>query len=330
MKVFMLVFCISLLLFSFESLGGDGKRHVAIIVETLVNDPGPLGNADRTDAGFVTKFEKLFPDSEILLVRAGSNAEVIEKLKASVSASNTIIDGLIVNSHGESFAIDYDFGTGSVDVKQSNISNKYDKFFVNLLSSEDVVDVFSPIVGKFSDNAKIIFLSCNTIKIGNEKEKLLIMKQIAKNFGMNDGYIYMNSQVQIDAFSRLATQPVQEQGSIGLCAFQGVNQILAPVMYPLAVIADHTNANHGYTLKVEDGKRYALYRDDRFNQMNKPGLGNKENKLPVVCYEEGVTDKASYLSDNKQKNIHSESSEVATPHSTTSASPANTHVKNVP
>jgi len=260
-----------LLSFAVPTGAGATEKPWLIVIDVHETDKRP-GNLDLNDGQAVAKLEKLFPGHPVALIRGNSNAEVRGRLKG-FGSGNTKIGALYVMSHGSNQNLtlsrkdqkNYSPRNAALVNKKfvPVIVNEREDFYVELNDPASFNKVFEPIVGRFSDGAKILFTGCNTIEHGSPEEKLQVMKKVAKNFGLTNGTIYMN-ETQGALLTRSAfQQPFYEQNTLGEKTLTLLMQAFPWATVPALAVLEN-RSNRGYTLTVK-GPEARLDKDTFFN-----------------------------------------------------------------
>lgn len=291
-KLFVLMIFISI---AQAVLAATTSRYF-IILNTHPKDLRGHANLDLDEGQIIAELEKQYPKTNFVTIRSGDNNEIREKLK-SYSDSSVTLDGLYIMSHGSSkkhlekaskkssTLVTADERMEENKFFYSQISSEDGRFKVNLASSSSVNKVFMPIIGKFTSGAKIIINGCQTIESGSERQKLIRMKQIADNFKLSDGSLYMNKTYGINAVSGILGQPFYEQsGAIDKLTTMAT-QAIWPITLPVYWIIDKFVANQGYLLRVRDSEA-SLSKDHQFNAArNKRSLGEQQGEFMTLEFE---------------------------------------------
>jgi hypothetical protein len=262
--------------------------RVFIFINATEQDQKAHGNPTIDEQQIGDILSKQFPQSKMVVIRANSNDEVKEKLNSKIGPG-TAVDGLYIMSHGRSEKA-YSpnpvmkFPNNITFQFNSEIYNENENFSVNLRDESSVRSVFGPLVGKFSDHAKIIMSGCKTVGVGNETEKLLLMNKIADNFGLESGSIYMNSEFGSEIMRILSKQLTLDMPNNNMLVLHALMNVFSPIVYPVFYVGDYFVFNQGYLMRKKKDKS-ELFRDDFFNARSQyESLGEKESPSPLATY----------------------------------------------
>jgi len=245
------------------------KEHVFLILNTHEDDFRGHGNLDWDDGYLIHDLKQLYPSSKFLLIRQNENETIKEWLSLLVT-DHTIIDGLYISSHG-----------GYIDGHDNPIAiiaSEHFGFSVILNDEASVKNVFSPVIGKFSQDALIIIGGCNPANAGDAIKIKALMEIVAQNFGLTHGSLYMNESYSASPIRQMLYQPYFQQPSLLQKGTTAVTQLFIVITYPLLKIIEEKYLNYGYKLKVRDGKT-ELFRDREHNaQTSRQTTQEKEEK----------------------------------------------------
>ncbi len=168
--------------FSFPNLAFS-KEKLVFIVNTTENDwrGGAIPGAPYLiENDFIKIFQEIYPDAKIVKIRETTTEGVTRSLKMWMSPdpNQKEVVGLLVHSHGDPMRV---------------MSEDY-KFYVNLY--EDIPKAFEPIIGKFGNNARIIFSGCSVLSGLTDLEAANALRFMAHRFGAKHGLIYANSTLR--------------------------------------------------------------------------------------------------------------------------------------
>jgi len=127
----------------------------------------------------------LGPKVQVVTIRASSNEAVTRALALwlhplPTDTSPREVLGIAVYSHGSLM----------------EIFNESDKFRVRL--PDDVAKTFAPVVGRFPENARILFFGCNLLEGKSEASARTALQGILSAFEIKSGAIYANSIEGLD------------------------------------------------------------------------------------------------------------------------------------
>lgn len=280
---------LSLVLFTiFQFQSAWASERVFIFINATEQDQKAHGDPTIDEQQIGAILSQQFPQSKMVVIRANSNDEINEKLKSTIRP-DTSVDGLYIMSHGRSEKANgpnplMKFPNNIAFQFNSEIFNENENFSVNLRDEESVRSVFSPLIGKFSFNAKIILSGCKTIGVGDENEKLLLMNKVADNFGLRSGSLYMNSEYGSEMMRLLSKQLTQDMPNTNMKILHVVMNTFSPIMYPVFYVSDYFVLNQGYLLRKYKNKS-ELYMDDFFNARSQfLSLGEKDAQSPIATY----------------------------------------------
>lgn len=312
-------------LFQNVSAKNTGDEHFFIVLDSQIQDIHGRSSPELEQGQAIARLEKQFPHTNFVVVQGSTNVEIKEKLK-SYSQPNVQIDGLYIMSHGgnENLLVsrkDMKRFANRPDELISKkfmmvIANESSSFYVEPNDEESFNKVFSPIVGRLSPNAKIIFTGCSLLKNGTKQEKEILMRKIAKNFGLKSGSIYMN-ETEGNLLTRAAfEQPFYEQNGTGQKLTSLLIQALTPISLPILYLQEHLMYNRGYTLKINE-RESVLYEDNFFNAEKNPvSVGELKRNPYIFLHDIGETEKANILDksvDQRRRDIVKVSEPVKVP-----------------
>ncbi|MFH0799146.1 MAG: hypothetical protein V2A66_03055 [Pseudomonadota bacterium] len=233
-------------------------KGVFFIIDTSADDNLGAANPHRVmyRRGDI---EKSMPESEIVVISTTANRHLNRTLALEMRLrNNPPVDGFYLLSHGGG-GLNKWFSGGAWKDYYSGVSNESGSFRVWLDDTYSVERVFGPILRHFSNKVRVIIDGCNTIDGGSEELKMRRMENIADNFGLTEGALFMLNMEGRNLVDIVFRTPFYEQKSFLTKARSLILQTFWPVSLPLSYGLDFLR-NRGYTLRrLPD--RDELYKD---------------------------------------------------------------------
>jgi hypothetical protein len=246
-----------------------GKEKIVFLVNTAESDVGGgniKGSPYILERSEINKLKVLFPGAKVIRIRADSN-EAIRKgldLWMQPNPNDKEVMGLYIHSHGNKMLL----------------GNENGKFSLKL--PNDIQNTFQPIVGRFSENARIIFSGCLLMAGQSSEQVNSSMRSISESFNLKSGLIYANETEGWLMFQALTYIDIYEKEKVpkDLRDMKVIASALWPVTYPMIGYFENVRYNQGYILSL-DSENSRLYKSDYFSAL-KPGSVVSERQKPLL------------------------------------------------
>lgn len=261
------LFKVLLFIFSLMLVSTAHAGHVVLI--NALPDDNAQGNSDYFEEFNMRRLSEQFPESLFIVIRSKHESKIRKELEFLVN-NNTVIDGLVVFAHGVAPE-----DNGGAIILSNDVPAVEGDLYLNLLNKQAVERLFGPILGKFSEHAKIIVNACALLNDGQIEDTFNALLTVANNFGLFRGAVYMNSTNAVHNSDVIIRQPFQKQPTFAQGAITLGMQVLTPITYPVMLFSETFVYNRGYSLVIEekDGAlEYRLHDDTLFNA--------QENRYP--------------------------------------------------
>jgi hypothetical protein len=255
----------------------SGSSHLVLVIDTLTQKDTSNGNQEHTEILQINRLRKQFVQQTVFLIRENTNDSIRDAL-IKVIQSDSQVDGLLIMAHGTSTYF------ADKNTIYSSIGNNVG--FDIELADRDIQNVFGPLTGHFSPGARIVFDSCTVLPTeAPSAARLTKMKEIAFNFGLKNGSLYMNDTngaLITDIFYKTEfwDQPDFRMKASGLFM-----QATALVTFPVSLWSENSNLNQG-NLLVLDEKIDSLYKYDFFKAEGTAGVPQNSALLLIKVPKE--------------------------------------------
>jgi hypothetical protein len=210
-------------------------QKVVFVVNTKEHDIRGAVTATYLDEYADTQnWQKLYPQAKVIRIRATTTSELTKMLEVWMDpriGEPKEVQGLFIRSHGEPM----------------RLFNEPETF--NVRMPEDISTVFSPIIGRFAPNARIVFNGCEIVKDLSADEAALALRKVTQAFGVTSGSIYANRTLGFEsweAYQRVELTnkdvPILQRTSAGLF------YVAWPITVPM-ILAMEKSLNRGYLMK---------------------------------------------------------------------------------
>lgn len=217
----------------------SSKERLIFVVNTTENDV--LGGASAPyldEYRWIQRWTKNYPDARIIRIRASTNRGVQMQLQNWMlpNPETKEVVALDIHSHGA----------------EMTMLNESADFAVQL--PDDISSVFSPVIGRFAPDARIIIGGCETLSNKNPAEAMASLKSIADAFQMHSGHIYANETVGAEGLKAFEVNVWNkdipwEQRKRTLKVYLAWFLTLPNFAYK-----DRFESNQGYLLETRDGE----------------------------------------------------------------------------
>jgi len=259
---------------------------VSIVIDAQARDSAGHGILSEDDQLIAEHLKKGNPDSEIHVIRGGSNEEIRQALaqltmRLQGRDSNYRISEIYISSHGAT--VDWNklpederkFKSETDGLPAALILSETGAFRVILNSAGSVQDVFGPILEKLSDHARIIIGACDTIQISDASVRLAVMKKVAHDFGLREGSLYMSRGDDTNMEDFLLKEcwrdlPDQTPSEQAIKTYAFVAQLFPFLTRPVILFGSRVMANRGDLLRVHDG-RFDFSSSSKYRVMESTG-----------------------------------------------------------
>lgn len=275
------------LLSSFAS-GNSPKERIVFLVNTAAEDErgGNIPNAPYlNEAKHLEDLKNSFPNTKIIRIRADSNRELKKLLDLWMQPDpgKKEIAGLLIHAHGNRMIIENESG----------------QFQMQLPSG--IAETFSPIIGRFSKEARIHFTSCSILDGMSEKEAGQAMQKIADAFQLESGVVYANKTISMHTSTTLKHIDVFDKDIDGI--YRKIKMTEA-FFWPLALAIeyywDHVKYNQGYLLRKK-GSESELYESDYYSALKPTVTVQKNVKATSPSSQERSLEKNQNLTPSSLK-----------------------------
>lgn len=241
----------------------NADSYIFVINTTEKDMSGPSTAAYLDEHRWMKKWDSIVVESKskkesirVVPIRANSNHELKRALEFWMTSTNPnepkhLVKGIVVYSHGNNMVL----------------LNESQDFFLKLPT--DIGSTFEPVIGRFSQDARVILIGCKVLWGQSAYTAHSSLKSFADAFQLKGGFIYANESDGLDPFT-LFSNPFNSDIKTPKRIAAFVNYVFWPISSTLLPIMSKYIYNQGYGLKIKNEKTelIRIQQDETFEYNN--------------------------------------------------------------